>query len=96
MLGMDVISEPFKPYTCKNGYTLIDYILCSKEITPMLGEAKVVTDVGWWPHLAISVEIVRRPTQVRVHLAHTAAPFKTFQLGIIICHSIPIWDLIKP
>ena len=33
----------------------------------MLGNARIVKDVGWWPHYAISVEIRRKPTQIRVH-----------------------------
>ena len=71
-MGMTVIHEPFADGTCRHSgkelLSTIDYIMCSKAIVPLLGNFRILRDVAWSPHYAISVTVKDRPTSIQMEV----------------------------
>ena len=65
-MGLDIIHTPYANGTCRlptgSADRILDYVLCTKSLTPIIGECKIHHDVPWWPHYGISFAINKRAT----------------------------------
>ena len=62
--------------TCKTstGRRQLDYLLVSLNLIPFISNMKVVTDVPWQPHAAITFEVDRRPEKVHYQALRKPKP----------------------
>ena len=65
-LQLTVITPPGQG-TCRieSGYSMLDYLLVSKDIAALIHDVATVSDAPWSPHLGISFRINARPHAVR-------------------------------
>ena len=62
--------------TCKtsNGRKQLDYLLVSIDLIPFISNMKVVRDVAWSPHSAVTFDVDRRPERVHFQTLSKPAP----------------------
>ena len=62
--------------TCKTstGIKQLDYLLASADLIPFISNMKVVNDVVWSPHAAITFDVDRRPERVHFQTISKPAP----------------------
>ena len=53
-----------------------DYIICSKEVAPMISEVEIDVLVPWNPHKAIRFKIKRSPKEVKIRRLKIAKRFR--------------------
>lgn len=65
--GLSIITD--RPHgTCKHssGWSLLNFIICSTDLLPLVSNVQMIAEVRWAPHLGLTFDLSRRPEDAYV------------------------------